>query len=85
MINLFINYFDHSNPERKKEIEFCLEKNQENDYIHKIIIVNRNERATYGDFFRAMSDYSQNVNIIANADIYFDKTIRLAEKIKKRQ
>ncbi len=85
MINLFINYFDHSNPDRKKEIEFCLEKNQQNEYLHKIIIVNRNERATYGDFFRAMKAYSKDVNIIANSDIYFDETIQLAEGIKQLQ
>ncbi len=85
MINLFINYFDHSNSARKKEIEFCLEKNQENEYLHKIIIVNRNERATYGDFFRAMKKYPKGVNIIANADIYFDETIQLADNIKQFQ
>ena len=85
MINLFINYFDHSNSLRRKEIEFCLEKNQENEYLHQIIIVNRNERATYGDFFRAMNDYSEDVNIIANADIYFDETIQLSERIKENQ
>ena len=85
MINLFINYFDHSNSQRKKEIEFCLEKNQENEYLHKIIIVNRNERATYGDFFRAMKAFPKDVNIIANADIYFDETIQLVEGIKQRQ
>lgn len=85
MINLFINYFDHSNSARKKEIEFCLEKNQENEYLHKIIIVNRNERATYGDFFRAMKAYPKDINIIANADIYFDKTIQKADNIKQFQ
>lgn len=85
MTNLFINYFDHSNPARKKEIEFCLEKNEANTYIDKIIIVNRNERAAYGDFFRAMSDYPKDVNIIANADIYFDETINLANGIKDSQ
>lgn len=83
MINLFINYFDHSNADRKKELEYCLEKNKKNELIDNIIVVNRGERATYGDFFRAMSAYPKDVNIIANADIYFDKTIELASKIKK--
>lgn len=85
MINLFVNYFDHSNSERKKEIEFCLEKNEANDHIDKIIIVNRNDRAAYGDFFRAMKAYPKDVNIIANSDIYFDDTVKLAEGIKDRQ
>ena len=85
MINLFVNYFDHSNSERKKEIEFCFEQNQANDYIDKIIVVNRNSRATYGDFLRTMEPYKKDVNIIANADIYFDETIALAEKITERR
>jgi len=83
MTNLFINYFDHDNQDRKKEIEYCLEMNKKNKLIDNIIIVNRGERSTYGDFFRAMISYNKDVNIIANADIYFDDTIKLAEKIKK--
>ena len=55
MINLFVNYFDHKNSIRKEEIEYCFKKNQTNDFINKIIVVNRNERATYGDFFRVMN------------------------------
>ena len=85
MTNIFINYFDHSDLARKKEIEFCIEKNEENEYLHKIVIVNRNERATYGDFFRAMKAYPKDVNIIANADIYFDETIQKADNIKQFQ
>ena len=83
MINLFINYFDHSNQDRKKELEYCFEKNKANKLINNIIVVNRGERATYGDFFRAMANYGNDVNIIANADIYFDETIKLSERIKK--
>ena len=83
MINLFINYFEHGNPDRKKELEYCLEMNKANKLIDNIIVVNRGERATYGDFFRAMADYGNDVNIIANTDIYFDKTIKEAEVIQK--
>ena len=85
MINLFINYFEHSNHDRKKELLYCLEKNTKNDLIDNIIIVNRDERSTYGDFFRAMKPYKEDVNIIANSDIYFDKTVELANKIKKNE
>lgn len=83
MINLFINYFEHSNTDRKKELEYCFEKNKKNELIDNIIVVNRDERSTYGDFFRAMESYPDAVNIIANSDIYFDKTIELANKIGK--
>jgi hypothetical protein len=81
-VNLFINYFDHIEPERKKEIEFCLEKNQENKYIKNIIIVNRNKRCTYGDFLSEMWNYND-INIIANCDIFFDDTLKYVNGIKK--
>ncbi|MEE9572878.1 MAG: hypothetical protein V3W20_07520, partial [Candidatus Neomarinimicrobiota bacterium] len=60
-------------------------KNKKNALIDNIIIVNRDERATYGDFFRATAPYSKDVNIIANTDIYFDETIELASQIKQKQ
>ena len=80
-MNLFINSFDHENSARKKEIDFCLEKNKKNKHIKQIIIVNKGDRAAYGDFFRIMAEYPNDVNIIANLDIYFDETIELAKDI----
>lgn len=85
MINLFVNLFQHKDVSRQKELEYCFEKNEANKLINKIIVVNRDERATYGDFFNAMNDYPNDINIIANSDIYFDDTIRLVDKITKRQ
>jgi hypothetical protein len=85
MINLFINIFQHKDPTRQKELDYCFEKNQTNELIDKIIIVNRDTRATYGDFFQAMKDYPNDINIIANSDIYFDETIEKAHKIKEKQ
>jgi hypothetical protein len=85
MINLFVNYFEHPNKDRREEIEYCFEKNQSNEHINKIIVVNRGERATYGDFLKIMAEYPNDVNIIANSDIYFDDTVKYAENIKQRQ
>lgn len=82
MINLFINPFTHENASRQKEIDFCMRKNVENKLIDKIIQVNKNSRSTYGDFFKIMSQYPNDINIIANLDIYFDETIELAKDIK---
>lgn len=39
-IYLIYQYFLHKNPERQKEIEFCLKKNSENKHIHKIYLLN---------------------------------------------
>ena len=40
--NIFLvyQYFVHKNPERQKEIEFCLKKNVENKHITKIYLLN---------------------------------------------
>jgi len=85
MINLFINSFESQDEQRNLEIKFCLKKNLKNELIDKIIIVNENKRATYGDFLRAMANYKKDINIIANTDIYFNDTISFAKNIKDRQ
>ena len=85
MINLFVNYFDHSEPARRREIEYCFKKNEENELIDNIIVVNRNNLCTYYDFLSQMHKYPDDVNIIANADIYFDETIELANAINKNE
>ena len=85
MINLFINSFEHQDEKRNAEIKFCLKKNLKNKLIDKVIIVNENRRATYGDFLRAMASYKKDINIIANTDIYFNDTISFAENIEARQ
>lgn len=44
MINLFTSYYKHENPERQKEIDFCLQKNVDNDHINKIFLFNEGSR-----------------------------------------
>ena len=85
MINLFINSFEHPDKERNEEIQSCFNRNKRNELIDKIYIVNKNKRATYGDFFRAMTGFKDDINIIANTDIYFNETISLALEIESRQ
>ena len=81
-MNLFINYFEHKESRRKKELDFCLDKNESNPLIENIVIVNENKRATFGDFFQAMQPYAGQINIIANLDIYFDESLEHANKLK---
>jgi len=81
-VNLFINYFDHQDKRRKREIEYCLRKNEDNPNIDNVVILNRNRYCTFGDFIREMANFPQDINIIANVDVYFDDTIKLAESIK---
>jgi len=83
-INLFVNYYEESNAKRRPELDMCMQKNATNPYLNFIPITSQN-RMTFGDFFSICNSYSNedDVSIVANLDIYFDETIRLAEKIKR--
>lgn len=72
-INLFINFYQCGDKERQKELDFCLKTNRESGYFDNII--NFNGRITYNDFFKETANYSADINILANSDIYFNDTI----------
>lgn len=86
MIKLFYNYYKDSNNERRKEIDFCFQKNIENKFINLIIIESQN-RLTYNDFFKKINKLSEDedINIICNSDIFFDDTIALVNNIKSKE
>ena len=86
MINLFINWFVHPDPERRKELEFCLEKNEENTLIDNIFKLTSGPKwPTYNDYFRLMGHYPNDINILSNLDIYFDETLNHVHKIREHQ
>lgn len=80
-INLFINFYTDSNAERQKELDLCLSKNKANGYIDNIIIA-EGVRPTYNQFFSMTRDYPEDINIIANTDIYFDESLALLKDWK---
>jgi len=87
-MNLYINSFVCENPDRRKELEYCLEKNEANEFIDNIHVLKKQEddifsRITFTDFFKQMKPGE--VNIIANSDIYFDETIQLANQIREKE
>jgi len=86
MIKLFYNYYEDKNPIRKKEIDFCLQKNLANPHLQTIIIDSAN-KPTYRDFFQKINETTtpEDVNIICNSDIFFDETIILAERIRAKE
>jgi hypothetical protein len=86
MIRLIYNYYEDKNPIRKKEIDFCLQKNLDNPHI-KTIIVESDAKPTYQYFFKKINDLTspEDVNIMCNSDIFFDDTIALAEGIRSKQ
>ena len=95
-MNLYINYYD--NPERQHELSFCLEQNLAHDLIKKVIVFNESEnlpnhekiieipttkRPTFQDYFNETLKYGEDdINIITNADIFFDGTLKEAENLK---
>ena len=76
MITLFSTWYEDKDPERQQEIDYCLKMNQENEFIDEIVYFDG--RPTYADFFRATRD---GINILANADIYFDETLELVKSM----
>lgn len=87
MIRYVYNYFEHPNPARKAEIDFCLKKNQENKAINLVLLVTPG-KPHYSDFFKKINELSgpDDVNIFSNSDIFLDESIALVEQhIKHKQ
>lgn len=82
MINVAINYYIDKFPQRQKEINECFEKNIKNPFIN-LIIINSQERLKYSYYFNILNSITapNDINIISNADIYFDDTVKLFEKL----
>lgn len=86
MIRLFYNYYEDKHPARKKEIDFCLQKNRENPDITTIIIES-NGKPTYSSFFNKINEVTgpNDINIICNSDIYLDHTVTLTSQLKHKE
>ncbi len=86
MIRLFYNYYEDRNPIRKREIDFCLQKNLENKLLTTVIIESPS-KPTYEFFFQQINRLAEpdDISIICNSDIFFDETIKFVEKIKDKE
>lgn len=84
-INLLINPFDHSDAQRKTEIETCYAINKELGVFDAIYKLNVGMRATYNDFFGLTMQLGDAVNVIANLDIYFDDSAELFCRLGDRE
>lgn len=95
-MRLLTSYFHDK--ERKKEFDFCLERNMENDYIDEILLFYESgelpklndkvkilhyDRPTYRDFFEQFEEGE--VNVVANTDIFFDESAILMNRVKDHQ
>lgn len=86
MIRLFYNYYEDKHPARKREIDFCLQKNLNNKLLTTVIIESQ-KKITYEFLFEQINKVTEtnDINITCNSDIFFDHTIALAENIKHKQ
>jgi len=84
-INLFTNYYVDKSLPRQKEIDLCVRNNLNNPLINFILIESQ-DRLKYDDYFRVVNNYtgSDDINIIANLDIYFDSTVQLVQQLPSK-
>ncbi len=82
MIRLFYNYYEDKNVHRKREIDFCLQKNLANPYVMTIVFETK-FKPEYQFFFNKINEItgSDDINIICNSDIFLDETITLTSKM----
>lgn len=91
---LFLNYYIDRNPERQKELDYCLNMNQINPLIDKIYVladshvpatttITFTNRPTFSDFFRMVNDVVEpdDITIVANSDIYFTETLKYLDSM----
>jgi len=74
-INLWINWFD--SPVRPQEFDYCLKRN----LLVFDRIINLKDRPHFQTFFAEAGRYAEDINVVANLDIYFDQSIHLAKWI----
>lgn len=84
-INVFVNYYEEPKEKRRKELDFCMQKNMINPYINFVPITSQS-RMEFGSFFDICNRYSRadDISVVANLDIYFDETIKLVSGIKDK-
>lgn len=69
-LNLISSYYESPNSTRKYELDFCKEKNLLSGF-EKLVFWGKDELPTYNDLFSLCDSFIDDINIVANADIYF--------------
>lgn len=85
-INLFTSSYREKDEQRRQELLSCLTRNSAILGANRVHLLKEGDtRITYQDMFDHMAKHSgpDDINILANSDIYLDETIHLAEKIGK--
>lgn len=86
MIRLIYNYYEDKNPQRKREIDFCLQKNLDNKLLTTVIIETPH-KPSYNYFFQVINKLTtpNDINIICNSDIFLDESIGLVTQYLTNQ
>ncbi len=76
-INLFVQVYQSNNEARQKELDACLRINKELNVngVPYFNIIEIKERLKFNEIFELIKQYPNDINIIANSDIYFNETI----------
>lgn len=79
-INLFVQVYQSDNEARQKELDHCLRINKSLNVngVPYFNVIEIKERLTFSEMFDLIKSYKDNINIIANSDIFFDETILLS-------
>lgn len=80
MIRLIVNRWNEPHPVRRAELELCARKNADNPHI-EVVVLEAQARLSYQALFDAANARlasTDDISVIANADMYFDDTIVLA-------
>lgn len=85
-INLFTMVYDVASQVRRSELALCMEMNkklQDRGLITRIIKIK--DLVTYQEIFSLTENYPDDINIVANSDIFFNDTIEHVHGIKRLQ
>lgn len=71
---------------RSKELDVCLSINRQSGLFSNILSITQknDQKMTFQDLFEVSDDYSNEIVVVANTDIYYDNSIKLIENIIKR-
>jgi len=86
-INLFVQVYDCENTQRKKELDTCLKINKDlniNGVVY-LNVIEIKEKLKFSELFNMTKGYPNDINIIANSDIYFNETILESRFIKSNE
>jgi len=78
MIRIVTQYYTDGDATRQREIDFCLQSNLAHPAIEQVVIhLAKQDRPTFQQLLRLARILSapDDINIIANSDIYFDDTL----------